>query len=256
MSTIGHTSFCDMGIERQWNSADRVAVTGHNSSRWLELKRENGWLSTPVGEIPGFRDSLQRLYNQGYSPSDISAFFGVSRERVRQWFNQLGIVRDGVHGSMVRVWDDERNRFAAVHPRQLHRMKAEVHQKRIDANRADIHYDNALRANADVDTLRRISVALGRPAYRAEMLDALGCPDRTDKNRRQHIYVDVARRWGWSQRAAGLTYSDAWKLLYRAAGIRRLDGRAHPINTAGRGHTKLKGFEVADRLHDERKHGE
>lgn len=37
-------------------------------------------------DIPGFLESLQSLYNQGYRYADIGPMFGVSPQRARQWF--------------------------------------------------------------------------------------------------------------------------------------------------------------------------
>lgn len=69
---------------------------------------------------PEFVPSLRLLIErERYSLTDVGMMFGVSRERARQWCKQYGITpldsrtAVGLMG-VVRIWDDEANRFVPV----------------------------------------------------------------------------------------------------------------------------------------------
>lgn len=72
--------------------------------------------------IPGFVESIQALAEQGYTLEDIGAMFGVSRERVRQWFKKLGLRAPSLHKGYGRSWDAVRHRFVTYLARDYRRL--------------------------------------------------------------------------------------------------------------------------------------
>lgn len=99
----------------RWNRSERDAIARHHAPYFEALKREWGQVGGDrVDWIPGFRESLQSLLEQGYNISDLAVMVGVSRERVRQWCNQLDLERYAVRTTYRRVWDDELMRFRPV----------------------------------------------------------------------------------------------------------------------------------------------
>lgn len=76
-------------------------------------KRENGVGSDrPLHDVPALRVAFRRiLVDNDYAYSDLGRWLGISRERVRQVANAMGI--DAPRASK-RVWCDELNRFVGV----------------------------------------------------------------------------------------------------------------------------------------------
>lgn len=62
--------------------------------------------------IPGFRDSLANLIEQGYNLTEIGMMLGLTRERIRQFAVRLRLPRPMRHAA--RIWDDGRHRFVAL----------------------------------------------------------------------------------------------------------------------------------------------
>lgn len=217
------------GVVRGWAPDEQTEVRNHNSGLWRALKKRNGWNVGAVADIPGFADSLQRLNDQGYCPTDISAFFGVSRARCHQWFNECGIKRDNTKGSLVRVWSDELNQFTAVHPSVFRRMVADRGAAQVWKRRLVRIHDTALKAYADVELLRELAVRLGRSPYRVEFLQEMGFAGEEEMKG----YLNVSRRWGFdTYRSAKCSYREAWAAFYRCAGLQ---------GTLGTGRTRKAG---------------
>jgi hypothetical protein len=83
-------------------------------ARWDALKRANGVLgSRSLREFPGFVTSLVALHADGWGHSDIARMFGVTRERVRQWFRMCGLTT-AARGSRRRLWSWDARRFVPV----------------------------------------------------------------------------------------------------------------------------------------------
>ncbi len=81
---------------------------------WDAWKRAHGVFgSGSVRRLPGFASGLAALHADGWSQSDIARMFGVSRERVHQWFSLCGLV-PRFWGSRNRVWSAEAQRFVPV----------------------------------------------------------------------------------------------------------------------------------------------
>lgn len=75
--------------------------------------RQRDWV--PRGALSA---SLRSLAEQGYTLDDVGIMFGVSRERVRQWYERDGIERP--HANVIgRIWDDTANKFVSIRSRDL-----------------------------------------------------------------------------------------------------------------------------------------
>lgn len=183
-----------------WDAADRDAVRRFHSPLFRRWKaRRDAW---SIVDIPGFVESLQALHDYGYSLTDIACTWGVTRERVRQWFEKYGLERHEEAAS-VRVWDDDLACFYPVsHPEYQRRRAAAIQRHRKHAKIA-----------ADIALVRRLAKKMGRPPAVADLTE--------------EVYGDrnvpasgIAARWGWG-RNADCTYAEAMDRLYDAAGIER-----------------------------------
>src|SRR5713226_6291359 len=98
-------------------SADDGELTGDSDlrafarPRWEALKLAHG--SVSVRRLPGFAASLAALHADGWGQSDIALMFGVTRERVRQWFLACGLASQ-FWGSRHRLWSWDAGRFIPV----------------------------------------------------------------------------------------------------------------------------------------------
>lgn len=81
------------GLNSNWNPKDREEIRKYHKKLWGRWKKENGVgkLDSLVEKIPGFLDSLEQLHLYGYSLTDIGVMFGLTRERVRQYFEKHGL---------------------------------------------------------------------------------------------------------------------------------------------------------------------
>lgn len=202
----------------QWDPKDLQAVTRANAKAWPEWrwlltgKRHNG----PVESIPGFRESLDSLYNdQGYSQVDIGAFFGVSRERVRQWFGILGIEtkRAQPRGSMLREWDASQDRFVC---RPTSEMKSRIARRETAARRRRKWESLEPERQRHTDALRALAERLGRTPTLTELSEEIG----------EAWQLAAERCWG---RRSTCTRSQAVGRLYASAGlfVRPVGGAGH-----------------------------
>lgn len=217
-----------LGLSAQWDGDDRDAVTAHHRALFRRLKR--GYRGS-LAAFPGFIDSVQSLYDQGYSFTDIGVFFGVTRERVRQWFGKYrGLTEDDdrSRGSVLRLWDDEQKQFVAASEDDViaaYEVKKEATQEQHIESIRSRHVQELLRI------YRRTGVV---PAvYDDDVVEAIGYPG------------EHGRFWGYPD----VSYTDAHDRLWEAAGFdSRPDGRAHGRGGAARA---LAAMDVAaaDRMY-------
>lgn len=113
-----------LGLSSEWVREDREAVESHHRSLFRDLKKHHG-VQSPA-DIPGFISSIQHLHDYGYSLTDIGAIVGVTRERVRQWFDEYDELErlDDIGGgprstALYRLWSDELNCFVPITDEEL-----------------------------------------------------------------------------------------------------------------------------------------
>lgn len=98
-----------------WRKDEKDAIRRHHAPLFAAWKRAWGQeRRDPVDWIPGFRESLQSLLDQGYTVTDVGVFLGLTGERVRQYAREYGLDRVAVGSTMRRVWDDRLMRFRPV----------------------------------------------------------------------------------------------------------------------------------------------
>ncbi len=78
---------------------------------WEALKLAHSRVG--VRRLPGFAASLAALHADGWGQSDIALMFGMTRERVRQWFRACGL-KSQFWGSRPRLWSWDAGRFMPV----------------------------------------------------------------------------------------------------------------------------------------------
>ncbi len=188
-----------LGVCTKWCVEDADDVRADNRSHWDAIR--GGYAR--VSDVPGFERSLLGLYEQGYSITDISCFFGVTRERARQWMERLGVPGGYLRcGSMPRVFNHDTNRFEAVTVLEYVNLCRRPRSK-TTFNRA---WSRAL----DVERLWAVMARIGRVPCVAQVW-----PTMSERN-------TVGQRW----REGDSGYAEGWDAVYKAAGYPfRPDGR-------------------------------
>lgn len=127
-----------------------------------------------IASLPGFAESLRLLLvEEEYTLEDVSLMFGVSRERIRQLAEKLGLTERPQRGGLwcVRVWQDDEHRFRPVRKRILKQVatytRRSARQQAIKA-RYTAHWAEA------VAELKDLARQLERTPTRAELSRRLG----------------------------------------------------------------------------------
>lgn len=134
-----------------------------------------------VASLPGFAESLRLLVeSERYSLSDIGMMFGVSRERVRQLCERLGIdtpknVAVGLF--QYREWNDSLHRFV---PRPRSEVSLEAHRRRVANRREAVRNRIARRRDDIIAAVARLRNQLGRDPFWREILETID-PERRRK---------------------------------------------------------------------------
>lgn len=223
------TAALALGLSPKWSSnEDRCEVRDHHAELFEKWKEEHGVgvVGSSLQDYPPFVESIQHLYDYGYSFTDIATFIGVSRERVRQWFRDYdGLERQGgEHGSLYRLWDDDLNCFVPATDDEI--VAAYVANKEAARRR---HRDR-IRAS-HIHALREIHKRTGAiPRVNDdEVVDAIGFP------------ATHARFWGYPD----VSYVEAHDRLWAAAGWPHRPGRVCELNGRHGGARALSDEEVA-----------
>jgi len=166
-------------------------------------------------EVPRFVESLQSLADQGYSVTDIGLMFGLTGERVRQWFLKYNIKQITTWGSLPRLWDDgmgqfrvmtrvEYNGFLVAQDRRMKRSALTARQQAV--------------RDEDVRILRAMARSTREVPPMVRLADTMGTHCQTILNRWRR---DPGDHTGNHRRS----YTEATDLLYATAGFRKPDGR-------------------------------
>lgn len=185
------------------NKSDADAVRDFH--RQLYERWKGGPHVSPVDRDPDFPQHLQRLHDYGYAITDIGVMWGVSVERVRQWFKQYGLIRYD-EGASLRIWDDDLELFLPV-------SRGEYHRRRKDAQHANRVHAALME---DVRLVRRLAGGLGKPPLLSDLAEVVY------GDRRMPV-AGPAYRWGWANAnsAGDCSYAEAMDRLYDAAGMPR-----------------------------------
>lgn len=189
-----------------------VAVERFNKRAWIAYKRSLGLTAMDSNSlIPGFCESLNSLHNDhGYGITDIGVMFGVSRMRVRQWFDQYGIPYQCKRGTVFREWDDNSNRFTERSSKQIHQAYSLVKAR----NRKQLSEAALMEKKAKyTQILKELNDELGRPpTLIPEFQNRIGC-----------VWQNAARLW------KNGSWAKATRLMYQSAGleVRHAGGLGH-----------------------------
>lgn len=149
-----------------WRKADADAIRRHHAPLFEAWKRDWGHRRRDRNEwIPGFRESLQSLLDQGYTIADIGVFVGISGERARQYVESYGLDRIAVSATMRRVWDDELMRFRPV-TKEEH-LAAEARRRRERQERRE--WERKRRCHCVREAIRDFATEHGRPPCIGEL---------------------------------------------------------------------------------------
>ena len=161
-----------------------------------------------IKEIPGFREALVELATDGWPLAHIGLMFGVTRERVRQWYRDLGL-RSSSRGMLKtparRIWSWEHQRFIPIDikeykSRQNHRDRRTAHRFSPEKWRA--------RQEELATRLAALAKTLGRVPTTEDITRAWGCS----------FHGVLAR--GWPDRWG--SYRDRMQQWYAMAGLEAL----------------------------------
>lgn len=182
------------------SAESRAEIAALNRSFWCQCSKEKR-RATCGCRSPMTTNDVWLLINEGYGLSDIAIMFGLSRARVQQVADRLGIAYS--YGTKPRVWDDQLGRFRF---RERDEWWAE---QRL---RQHVEFEHRLGARraAQVEALRTLRAELGRTPTLGELGDRCGF-DKTS------LYVT----WGYTpqQKLCRATAAEASTALYAAAGL-------------------------------------
>ena len=203
-------------ITRPEDSAEsRAEIAALNRSFWCGCSKQKKRAGECHCTSPMTTDDVWLLINEGYGLTDIAMMFGISRERVRQRAEQLGIAY--TRGTKPRVWDDQLGRFRFREP-------AEQWADRQLLRRVKFEHRLGARRAAQVTALRALHAKLGRTPTLGEVADRCGLYQTA-------LYVT----WGYTpvQKLCRATAAQASAALYAAAGlVPRLPGSpGHAVHT-------------------------
>jgi hypothetical protein len=157
------------------------------------------------------RDSLQRLFEQGYCRTEVAIMFGVSRERVRQWAVGFGINEVAPYGTRMRIWDDTINQFRPVRPIEFDRHRAKLatarRQKAQHQRREDF-------TAAMVEKIRTFYQTHNRTPLLSEVCALAGVDSVA------HLCQKVGYSTNGRRHQAYASYRDVTAILYTRAGLR------------------------------------
>lgn len=197
-----------LGITSGWDSSDLAEVSEHSRELWRKMKARNGWPENMAcRDIPGFFECLQEMYDGGYSFTDIASVFGLSRERVRQLFNDEPRLRFTDTGSLFRYWDPDASQFMPVKREAIKRRWHELQRSRRRRRRQQ-------RRRGLVAELQRAIEEVGHVPTIGELVAHSG----------RHV-TDWARYWRYRVGGRERSYTVALDRLYRSAGHVRPDAR-------------------------------
>lgn len=193
------TSFSDLDMRRWWTPEDREAVRAVNAEHWPAVR--DALLSrhppgTALTDVPEFCDALRDfVVHDGWGVEDVAVWFGVSRERARQWtVDVLSPLEVDERGPTCwRVW--ALDRFVPTTTEEAR----DVYSRSIDG--PEDRRRN--RRQSDVAALRAFVRDFGRVPRTGEFAETLG-----------ESYQVIGARWPG-------TYAEGWDALYRAAGYER-----------------------------------
>lgn len=183
--------------------------------RWKK-ERGVGLNATPLHEDPVVVGSLRLLLeDNGYSYTDVAAWLGLSKERIRQLANKAGIFAPH---AKHRVWDDDANRFVCVGDKlQYDRVAAEELKAR---RRRERNHTLALRWDRAIMFVRSFAAEHGRPPVLKEMCSAL-TPELTAPA----FYATYSVRLGYNFRKD--SYRAYIPKVYELAGAEQPDAGWH-----------------------------
>lgn len=193
-----------MSMERR--SPRGLSVLWRERERAVVRRAHRAILGGPPLEVldrDAVLDSVQLLYDYGYSLEDIGTMFGVTREAVRQWFQQFGLDRHEGGGACLRLWDDDLACFVPVEP-------DEYRAAQRGATRESRMAKRAARRKEIVEAARRVYARVGRPVTLNEVAEEAGCSTANPS-------VTFAHLW----REPGESYKEPLDRLFQTAGVPR-----------------------------------
>lgn len=191
------------GHTLEWDGEARDEVREHHR----QIRRMRGQMDA------GQRARrIQRLYDQGYCPTDVSVMLGLSRERVRQINDEYDLQPPRQKGSLPRLWDDEKQRFVAVSPEKFGEVCYRAERRRRRLEREKERFQTRLK---HMRAIWKLQSRLGRSPTLGEVADEVG-----------KSWPQMARAWGYRQ-DGGLSYNKASDLMYQAAGAEKYDRGEH-----------------------------
>jgi len=233
----------EFGLSLGWNPKDRDEIRRFNKNLWNEFRRKyfeeheeeikerllrEGRSLTllsphhfPNVYISGFLESIQSLHiDYGCSFTDIGVDFGLTKESIRQHFEEYGLRRRKEFGSMPMVWNGKKI-FVPITGRGLEKILIEKDGMRKKEEREKIKLEQS-------KAIRDFRKKRGREPNLRELSESLGYIVVPNSRVRKFSIL-----WGYDPRKEknATTESGAIDNLYRAAGSKERPGRGRGIKS-------------------------
>lgn len=218
-----------------WNPESYGIVTFAEPKPHREAIRQHRISPQGIASLPGFAESLRLLLvEEEYTLEDVGQMFGVTRERIRQIANKLGITTRAMNGGLksVRLWQDNEHRFRPVHKSVIKRVATYDRVTKRHKTVTDKHAERWAKA---VATLRDLARITERTPTLRDLSRALGLS--------RNVGTLNAHLLGYTRKGTVRTlaplYADAG-LTIRERGKGRTRHRP-PSDTCRRGHPRTPG---------------
>jgi len=197
----------EFGLNLHWDPRDREEVRRYNKELWKKWKEEHGYSPyTPAEKIPGFLKTIEQLGLKGYGFVDIGVTFGLTNERIRQYFEKCGLKRNEANGHPMHIRGDWEEIFSPIMGRNLEEVLREQKWLRKDEEHEKIRQTHVKAIQDFYKEVRRVPTT-------KELAKMFGYANISG----------IARYWGYRD---GLSYKESLDILYFTAGFkeRRISG--------------------------------
>lgn len=204
-----------LGLLWRWEGKqlkDYERIRKHNKKLWKNWKADNGFgHSTPLENVPGFLESVERLHLSGYGFTDLGLDYGISHQRMSQIFKDYELKRNPYGDeTMLRQWSYIGNRFISIKPLDI---KEKILEKLKTERKEGIKLRQEIARNADAEAVLLFIEKYGRQPSLREIAKNRGYSENS--------YSTIERRWMSNGTKSFHKYISGFNHLFTSVGIKR-----------------------------------